>query len=155
MSTIADSRRAAIESKSKKFFTGKPCRNGHVAERYTSTGGCVECLHPKFRESETNGPILLPIQVPLGAAMAADHNVIALFRERMLAYAPEAYKWAAAEWARRAAHITPAGGGTARVELIPERCNGATYEQFQANGWTDAQLITNGYARYVPDTPTG
>jgi hypothetical protein len=27
----------------KRFYTGKPCRWGHVAERYTSSGNCVEC----------------------------------------------------------------------------------------------------------------
>lgn len=27
-----------------KFFTGTPCKRGHVSERYTSTGACAECL---------------------------------------------------------------------------------------------------------------
>ena len=27
----------------KSFFTGKPCKHGHVAERYVSSRGCVEC----------------------------------------------------------------------------------------------------------------
>lgn len=27
----------------KTYFTGKPCRKGHVAERYVSTGHCVVC----------------------------------------------------------------------------------------------------------------
>lgn len=28
-----------------KFYnTGEPCVNGHYADRYTSNGGCVECL---------------------------------------------------------------------------------------------------------------
>ena len=27
-----------------KFFTGNPCKRGHVSERYTSTGACAECL---------------------------------------------------------------------------------------------------------------
>jgi hypothetical protein len=26
-----------------RYFTGRPCVNGHIAERYTS-GGCVECV---------------------------------------------------------------------------------------------------------------
>ena len=25
------------------YFTGKPCKYGHVAERYTLSGGCREC----------------------------------------------------------------------------------------------------------------
>lgn len=27
----------------KRFFTGEPCKHGHVAERFVSSGGCVEC----------------------------------------------------------------------------------------------------------------
>ena len=27
----------------KRFFTGKPCKHGHVAERYVGSSGCVEC----------------------------------------------------------------------------------------------------------------
>jgi hypothetical protein len=26
------------------YFTGKSCRNGHVAKRATLTGGCYDCL---------------------------------------------------------------------------------------------------------------
>lgn len=27
----------------RRYFTGKPCLNGHIAERYISTGSCVVC----------------------------------------------------------------------------------------------------------------
>ena len=26
-----------------RFYTGKRCRFGHLAERYTTSGNCVEC----------------------------------------------------------------------------------------------------------------
>jgi hypothetical protein len=26
-----------------KYNTGKPCRNGHLSDRYTSSGACLEC----------------------------------------------------------------------------------------------------------------
>jgi hypothetical protein len=29
----------------KRFFTGRPCKRGHVAERGVSGGKCVECRH--------------------------------------------------------------------------------------------------------------
>ena len=29
------------------YITGKPCRRGHVGERYVSTGNCVQCLREK------------------------------------------------------------------------------------------------------------
>ena len=32
----------------KRFFTGEPCRNGHVAPRYTSIGCCCECQRLAF-----------------------------------------------------------------------------------------------------------
>ena len=28
-----------------RFYTGKPCRNGHMAERYVLNGTCVECAN--------------------------------------------------------------------------------------------------------------
>lgn len=33
-----------------KYFTGKPCKKGHIAERYTKSSTCVECL----KESSAN-----------------------------------------------------------------------------------------------------
>ncbi|UPY96245.1 MULTISPECIES: hypothetical protein [Pectobacterium] len=26
-----------------KFYTGKPCKHGHLSERWTLNGGCVQC----------------------------------------------------------------------------------------------------------------
>ena len=40
------SRDVAAKDGKKRFYTGKPCKKGHDSERYTSTGGCIECLHP-------------------------------------------------------------------------------------------------------------
>lgn len=41
------SRSEAITVGEKYFFTGKPCKRGHLADRYVGNGGCVECLRPK------------------------------------------------------------------------------------------------------------
>lgn len=32
-----------------KFYTGEPCKYGHVAERYVIGGGCVECRKERYR----------------------------------------------------------------------------------------------------------
>jgi 5-methylcytosine-specific restriction endonuclease McrA len=40
---------AAKASGAERYCTGKPCRNGHLAERYTSTGKCVRCDYEKYR----------------------------------------------------------------------------------------------------------
>jgi hypothetical protein len=39
------SRKEAIANGLIKYFTGKPCKHGHTAERYTKSGCCVECLN--------------------------------------------------------------------------------------------------------------
>lgn len=42
----------------KRFFTGEPCVNGHIAERYTSIGTCLMCraeytAAPGFKEKQS------------------------------------------------------------------------------------------------------
>lgn len=37
------SRKEAKEKGFKKYFTGKPCKNNHICERYVSGGHCIEC----------------------------------------------------------------------------------------------------------------
>ena len=32
----------------KRYFTGVPCRRGHIAQRYVSTTSCVDCLRRNF-----------------------------------------------------------------------------------------------------------
>ena len=47
--------RSRAEAKSlglSKYFTGKPCPRGHIAERYTGKGSCVECLAITARSGE-------------------------------------------------------------------------------------------------------
>jgi hypothetical protein len=36
-------RREAKDQGLEKYNTGKPCRNGHMVDRYTSSGVCCEC----------------------------------------------------------------------------------------------------------------
>lgn len=35
---------------SKRYFTGKECRRGHIAERYKATRSCVECVAERCKE---------------------------------------------------------------------------------------------------------
>ena len=37
------SRIEAKEQDLKRYFTGKPCSKGHIAERYTCKSTCIEC----------------------------------------------------------------------------------------------------------------
>jgi len=43
-------RKEAKERWLPRYFTGKPCPHGHVAERWASTNSCVECDR-KYREA--------------------------------------------------------------------------------------------------------
>jgi len=41
-------RKQAIELKLERYFNGKPCKaHGHIAERLTKTGQCIECKNLK------------------------------------------------------------------------------------------------------------
>ena len=51
-------RRQAIASGLKHFYTGKPCKHGHLTERYVGNGGCLECLRPKTTAITVTGEIL-------------------------------------------------------------------------------------------------
>lgn len=42
-------RREAVESGRKTFYTGRPCANGHLSERVLPSGGCVECRKTTYR----------------------------------------------------------------------------------------------------------
>lgn len=59
---------AALGGK-RRFFTGIPCKHGHVAERFTSNGGCVQCGNPLYRAVRPHMAekmIAVPLTVPQG-----------------------------------------------------------------------------------------
>ena len=47
-------RKEAISLELGKYFTGKPCKHGHVSEKYTKEGFCVECSKIKLRKYNKN-----------------------------------------------------------------------------------------------------
>lgn len=50
------SRAQAREAGLKRYFSGEPCTQGHVAERYTSGNGCVECDNIRGRAKYAADP---------------------------------------------------------------------------------------------------
>lgn len=53
------SRSEAKASSLKKYFTGKPCKHGHISERRVSTGSCISCCkanQKKEYQSRKNNP---------------------------------------------------------------------------------------------------
>ena len=37
-------RQQASEKRMHKYYTGKPCKRGHMALRYMNTGACTDCI---------------------------------------------------------------------------------------------------------------
>ena len=71
-------RRDAARFGLKKFFTGRPCKYGHTAERYTSTGNCVLCVNPmtfKIHSSDSN---------PVAEAIRQQAEAVAKFDDECL-----------------------------------------------------------------------
>lgn len=42
-------RQEAIRNNLRRYFTGKPCLRGHIAERFVTTASCVECMKIHFQ----------------------------------------------------------------------------------------------------------
>ena len=49
------SRKEAINENFPRYFTGKPCKRGHLAERYTSTGMCINCQNHHHEAEKESG----------------------------------------------------------------------------------------------------
>ena len=47
----------AIASGLKRYFTGKPCKNGHIDERLVSNKGCITCCNSNYRKYYKENPI--------------------------------------------------------------------------------------------------
>lgn len=56
MAEVVISREAAKAQGLKRYFTGEPCRNGHVAERYVCDTRCVECEREQKRKRRAANP---------------------------------------------------------------------------------------------------
>jgi len=50
------SKKSALEQGLKRYFTGAPCKYGHVAERHAANSCCVECNQENYRLWSKNNP---------------------------------------------------------------------------------------------------
>lgn len=48
-----------------RFYTGKPCKKGHLAERYVTNGGCVMCVNKVRRVGLGDGMAAFTPRIPL------------------------------------------------------------------------------------------
>jgi hypothetical protein len=56
MSPDVISRKSARAAGRTFYFTGKPCKHGHVAERYSHKANCVICTRRGSMEENCQGP---------------------------------------------------------------------------------------------------
>lgn len=52
MADLIISRKAAFEMGLRRFYTGIPCKHGHVAERFVVNGGCTACVNKSYRHRQ-------------------------------------------------------------------------------------------------------
>jgi hypothetical protein len=66
-----------------KYFTGRPCRAGHLALRYVATSACLDCLYSykkKYARQRSSlvGKVAVTYHVPIELKTALDEHVLAL-----------------------------------------------------------------------------
>lgn len=52
----AAERKAAQDRGEPRYFTGRPCEYGHIAQRWTGTGYCIECSRERGRRWHAENP---------------------------------------------------------------------------------------------------
>lgn len=49
----------------KRYYTGRPCKRGHMVERFVSTGGCVDCTNPRILAPVHEGGEVLHLRLQM------------------------------------------------------------------------------------------
>ncbi len=52
MTTKKSSRKDAKSAERNRYYTGKECKHGHVSERWTHSGSCIECDRAQNRVTQ-------------------------------------------------------------------------------------------------------
>ena len=91
-------RQIAIENGDTRYFTGKPCKNGHVVERTTSNRECVECKKPKKQEWHKRPETRIKTNVRVSNWTKNNpHKKLAIVRKRQIAKINRTPKWLTAD----------------------------------------------------------
>lgn len=61
MYEIISYKRAKYEKRT-RYFTGKPCKQGHICERYVSNSGCVQCVNKYATDVHPMSSQLVPLK---------------------------------------------------------------------------------------------
>jgi hypothetical protein len=49
-------RSQALALNLRRYFTGRPCKHGHLSERFTNGGACIECMRAFGAERYASNP---------------------------------------------------------------------------------------------------
>jgi hypothetical protein len=80
MSPDITSRKSARAAGRPFYFTGKPCKHGHLADRYSHNGNCVVCTRLRVAQWKKTGK---------GKAYQAEYRRTPKMRERLRRYMKE------------------------------------------------------------------
>jgi hypothetical protein len=107
-------RAEAKASGSTRYFTGKPCKYGHLAERTTINGECAECYRAKKRKYRAAN---------IDAALAADREYQRNRRASHPAAARERdrKRLATAEWRQRKQEADRKSYAKRRLAILAQR----------------------------------
>ncbi len=133
----------------KRFYTAKPCKQGHIAERYVTTGGCLSCVHP-WRKDNGVQVQEIPLPATLDAEVRAYLIGVLLPREmqRLVVQADEELRNSLHRQKYRADMLTRAGNMD--VCLAPtehaQRPGATPYYDGEVDGynWKPWELVDAG-----------
>lgn len=120
------SRTDAAAAGQKRFYTGKTCRAGHLAQRYTSSGACVACANPLIYGPTDEGEAWFP-DPPLRLPRGVPTVYLAELRDRIQAI------------------VCEVGSGMDTPPKGYRMADGqGSYGEYIDLGWTSAQMVKAG-----------
>jgi hypothetical protein len=121
------------------YFTGVPCRRGHVCARFTTNGNCTQCQNRRLMPSGSAPNVgMPPSPYAFHSSTKVTPALLSYVHGRALAMCD---RWAADyEWSRLV--LT---GAPAHADRL--------LEEYRAQGWTPQQLVDAGHATRREERP--
>lgn len=150
---MPSTRDEAIKTGAVKYFTAVPCRNEHLAPRYTVSGGCIGCLRPLMPKRPKRfpnavpltAPILIPGDAPYGSITP---ELVAYFNKRMLECSPVWWR----EWLTLKKLDEPTSLSNILETALGGHAGGLV--SLTAAGFSPVDLVNQGFARRITPEET-
>lgn len=143
-------RKNAVLAGSKRYYTGKPCIQGHVAERFTTTGGCVECnsMRAKAFQSTARKVSNARLQGAFFYMLHLDDHAAALAYCQALDLQRGRIPWQAKIAGESARAATPEEIQAHRHTILGDAADGpANQERRELDPTMRAQLVAAGFLK--------